>query len=109
MTVEQVGDKLEPAVVEEEPKNEEDWKKVFWSDEDAGLVGDFLRGGIVAVDESAEVFSRLAESTDLIKEKEVRNRQKKELRKIAEGKLGVLGENKEKENAMEKGDEIEVG
>lgn len=107
MTVEQVGDKLEPAVVEEEPKNEEDWKKVFWSDEDARLVGDFLRGGIVAVDESAEVFSRLAESTDLIKEKEVRNRQKKELRKIAEGKLGVLGENKEKENAMEKGDEIE--
>jgi len=84
---------------EMELRDENDWKKVFWTDEDARVVGNFLRGEVVVVDESPEIFARLAESTDFFKEKEARNRQKKELKRIAAEKLEGI--------ATEKGEEKE--
>src|SRR3972149_10861748 len=94
---------------EMEPRDENDWKKVFWTDEDARVVGNFLRGEVVVVDESPEIFARLAESTDFFKEKEARNRQKKELKRIAAEKLeGIApeqGEEKEEPyGKIEKGE-----
>ena len=92
MTVEQVTNDIDREAPEVEPRDENAWKKVFWSDEDARLVGNFLQGEAVAVDESPEIFSRLAESTDLApkEEKEMRNRQKKELRRAGEELLDGL-------------------
>ena len=109
MTVEQVTNEIDREAPEVETKDENAWKKVFWSDENARLVGNFLRGEAVAVDESPEIFSRLAESTDLApkEEKEMRNRQKKELRRVAEEKLAKVPEYTPIEEAEEPYGKIE--
>ncbi len=90
MSVEQQAKIVEEA--EEAPKDENAWKKVFWSEEDARLVGEFLRGNPVDKDDSLEVFLRLAESTNFApkEEREIRNRQKKELRRVGEELLSDL-------------------
>lgn len=92
MTMEQQQKIVE--VDESEPVNENDWKKVFWSDEDAKLIGEFLRGRPVLIDGSDEAFSRLTESTDFApkKQTEIRNRQKRELLLVAEEKLASVSE-----------------
>ena len=42
MTVEQVTNEIDREAPEVETKDENAWKKVFWSDENARLVGNFL-------------------------------------------------------------------